>query len=363
MLLNKSLPFVCRDYKFTEVIGQGGFSKVFKVTNIKFGTEFVAKVLHVRDEAKVSSSWETFDSEVSNLLSLDHPHIIRLYDHFHEGSDFVIILELCEQGSLSDEIKQNVNGLPLERFKVVARQVCESLAYCHSKNIAHHDIKPQNILIDQYGRAKLADFGLSLKSEDGELSTQFAGSLIFIPPEIFKKKAHDPFKADVWSLGVMFVFMITGESPWPNVPIERLKQLIFAGAYQLSRRVPHQVADLIRKMIVVDPDARIPIEKILQLPWLKEDPDETDLNEKPADPLSPRGRRVLSPHGPSRGLRAAQSLEKIENERGKSKAILIGVNSLFGVNRPSRLRSRTGSLVPTFSSNSEIPSFSDNSSF
>lgn len=357
MVLSRPLPFTVRDYVFTEEIGKGGFSKVFKVINKKFNSEFVAKVIQAMKTEHLDLQWETFDAEVKALTALDHPYIIRLYDHFHENADFFIILEYCPNGSLYGEMKEK-GAMELERFRDIGRQILEALSYCHKMSFAHHDIKPQNILIDAYGRAKLADFGLSLRLKNGNLSNSFAGSIMFTPPEIFAKRAHDGFKADIWSLGVLFAVLISGDSPWPTVPIDRLKQLICVGAYQIKHKIHPDVSEIIRRMIVVDPNQRITADELLQLPFFqKKEYTEDSFSENPTDPLSPRGRKILSPSNSQMPRRMSSSSAidaKVDflKERSSSKALLIGCNSMFGINRASAFKKRyqpnLSTVTPTF---------------
>lgn len=259
-----NLPFVIRDYKFTQMIGKGGFAEVFLCEHVKFGTPFVAKVMTV-DPSEVQSTWEIFDSETKALSTLNHPHIIRLYDHLQIGCQFFYFLEYCPNGSLFDEIEVT-RGLPIPRFLTLASQIVSALAYCHANGIAHRDIKPGNILLDENKRAKLADFGLCMKTKIGQLHKTFSGSCEFTAPEIFLRKPNDPFKGDVWALGIVFAIMITGSSPWKCDSLGALRQLALAGNYRLNEFVPKDIADVIAKMIVVEPEKRITMAQLAEMP-------------------------------------------------------------------------------------------------
>ena len=254
-----NLPFVINEYTFTTLIGKGGFAEVYLVTHNRYQRQFVAKVMTIHS-AK-GDDWRVFESEVSALSELDHPNIVRLYDHFQVGDQFYLILQCCSGGSLHEEIRRS-RGLTMGRFVQVGRQVVSALRYCHEKGIAHRDIKPGNILIDEYGGVKLADFGLSLRTVAGQMHKRFGGSFVYTAPEIFEKKLHDPMPGDVWALGVVFAMMATGKSPWPCESVGGLKKLVSQGNYHLRKQVPEIISNLISRMIVVDPSKRMTMRQL-----------------------------------------------------------------------------------------------------
>ena len=268
IVLPRNLPFVIRDYQFNNMIGRGGFAEVYLVQHLKFKTYFVAKVMTV-DPTEMASRWEIFDAETTALSSLTHPHIIRLYEHFQHSNQFIYILEYCAGGSLHDEVAGTC-GLPFPRFIILASQMVSALAYCHSKGIAHRDIKPGNILLDENHRVKVADFGLSQKTIAGQLHKTFSGSCEYTAPEIFLRRPNDPMKGDVWALGVVFAIMSTGSSPWKSDSLGGLRQLASVGNYRLNKSVPPLVADVISKMIVVNPSQRITMSELEKHPLFRE---------------------------------------------------------------------------------------------
>jgi len=268
LALPRNLPFVIRDYNFTSMIGRGGFAEVYLVQHLKFRTYYVAKVMTV-DPSEMASRWEIFDAETTALSSLTHPHIIKLYEHFQHNNQFIYILEYCPGGSLHDEVAGTC-GLPFPRFILLASQIVSALSYCHSKGIAHRDIKPGNILLDECHRAKVADFGLCQKTIAGQLHKTFSGSCEYTAPEIFLRRPNDPMKGDVWALGVVFAVMATGSSPWKSDSLGGLRQLATAGNYRLNKSVPPLVADVISKMIVVNPSQRITMSELEKHPLFRE---------------------------------------------------------------------------------------------
>lgn len=263
------LPFTVRTYKFSEIIGEGGFSQVYLVDDVNYpGRKFCAKVITPMEE-KIETKWAAFESEVNALSTLDHPHIIQLYDHFKDKKKFFLILEYCPNQSIHDEVTQ-CDGLTVERFGQVASDVVDALVYCHANGVAHRDIKPGNILLDKYNRAKIADFGLAAQTEVDELTDHFAGSLSYQAPELFQKKPHSAMMADIWALGVTFATMIMGRSPWRSDSLGGIKKLINSGKYHLTRNVPDIIQDLISKMIVVEPTDRLTMQGVADHPFFTE---------------------------------------------------------------------------------------------
>jgi serine/threonine protein kinase len=269
-MISKNTPLPCTigTYIFTKRIGHGGFSEVFAVTHVTFNTEFVAKVMTF-DNSEIQEKWEAFENEIRSLLLLNHPHVIRMYDHFHVGTQFYVILEYCRGGSLSEEILET-SGMSMERFIEMGSELAHAFAYCHSCNIAHCDIKPGNILLDDYKRPKIADFGLSLISTAGEKHRQFAGSVIFTAPEITQKKPNDPMAGDVWALGVVYAMMVTGNSPWKHETIGEMKTQAAQGILTFTRHIPADIEDLIRSMIVVEPTQRVTMEDVKNHPVFRQ---------------------------------------------------------------------------------------------
>ena len=188
-------------------------------------------------------------------MSLDHPHIIRLYEHFRENNQFFLILEFCELGSLLHYMRRepNISEAQLNSWIL---QMLEAVAFCHSQGIAHRDIKPGNFLLDQFKRVKLADFGISLLVTDDK-SSQFTCSRTFAPPEVLKKHEYDPMKADIWSLGVTLYCLIAGRTPWPA---DDTTNAILMGNVIYGPDFPLVIKPFMRRMITENPNDRMPAE-------------------------------------------------------------------------------------------------------
>ena len=216
-------------------------------------------------------------AEIENLKKLIHPNIICLYDYFMEGNELYLILEYCPSGSLKDHISPG-NPLSMNVFRSVCTQILSALCACHDKGIAHRDIKPANVLIDCHGRPKLADFGLGVFCEKGNYVNCDAGSLVFAPPEFFKEKSIDPFKADVWSVGLLFLTMATGGLPWRGRKLgDFIDEIIRCDIGHKICDLPYDVRQLISLAMTVDPLVRPTAHRLMELPFCRKSPTMTPL--------------------------------------------------------------------------------------
>jgi serine/threonine protein kinase len=245
-------------YTFHEKVGHGAFSMVYRVTSGRFGTAFAAKVLRP-DIGESTVNYESYKAELTALKTLSHPNIILLFGTLTYESCPILIFEYCPRGSLQTELNANPGrGIPLDSFASISSQLIDALACCHSKGISHCDIKPGNILLDEYGRPKLTDFGIA---------GLFAmGTMAYVAPELLTDPSADRKKADIWALGVTFVYLLDGELPWPDDLLER-RLAILGGEFALERELPSSLKHMIYKMMAVDANARWSAEQLKGHPY------------------------------------------------------------------------------------------------
>ena len=246
------------EYQFKECIGSGGFSMVFRVHSLRYKSDFAAKVTNVKS-ARHRTASASYSNEHAALSRLNHPNIIRLYDSFDSGDYAFLILEYCQNGSIRDKI--SVSGLPEGPCRLMLRQLVDAVSHMHSCGIVHRDIKPSNVLLDSYGRPKLADFGLALCLKQGQFLHDHSGSLQYMAPEIMRKPCFDPFKADVWALGVTFHEMVLGALKWPRKK-QQVESVVLSAGLMLTTVVPMQLAKVIRSMTAVDAEDRPTMDRI-----------------------------------------------------------------------------------------------------
>jgi serine/threonine protein kinase len=247
------------DYDLNEVIGHGAYAAVFRVHSRSHNEDFAAKVTNIQDSVHGNANLSSICEEQA-LRAMDHPHIVRLYDSFAAGSFSILILELCTPTSIRDLIKQS-KGQPIPKMRLLMAQLTDAVLFMHSRNYVHRDIKPSNVLLDVHGRAKLADFGMCIPFPKGELLESFAGSWAYRSPEMYEKSPHDPYKADVWALGVMFYEMAMGAIHWPKT-LDLVVETVRNGGLVVDPSTPHDVAQLVKAMTQFDPQDRVSLEKV-----------------------------------------------------------------------------------------------------
>ena len=248
------------NYAYERPCGRGGFAAVHIVRSRRYDMTFCVKVSIKPPNLDENGK----SSEIETLFSLTHPFIIRMYEYFTDDCYLYIVLEYCPGGSLDDVVKKT-GRLTGDRLLQICRQSSVALKSCHDQRVAHRDIKPANLLLDQYGRLKLADFGLSMALGDGELMRQRAGSRPYMAPEIVQRHAYDPFKADVWALGVTFYVIMMGKLPWAFNSQRELELAITMGMVDFGRgKFDKDIAKIIRKMLTVDAKKRPDIDWVVE---------------------------------------------------------------------------------------------------
>jgi serine/threonine protein kinase len=282
-------------FKFNEIIFESQQSLILKIYSYVYQKYFVAKVLNIfssdvnspsNDCCRGRSNIATFTAEVKSLSKVYHPHVINIYEQFTDDKHLYIVLEYCPGGSTLDYLKTN-KVVPECLLLEWMRQTVDALCKCHSRGISHRDIKPSNILLDEHNRIKLADFGLSFSGEKRQMLMRFGGSLPYSAPEILSGKKHDPFKADIWSLGITFYVLAFSRLPYNPSTEEELKYQILSSIIEVPETHNPSISKVIRLMLNRNPDYRISCGDIIEHKLLNKKEDHKS-HSKPLTKLSRR---------------------------------------------------------------------------
>lgn len=236
-------------YTILESIGRGGMGAVFRARQESLDREVAIKLL-ANTQIDGGMLFERLGREARAMAKLRHASIVAVYD-FIELSEVqaAIVMELIEGDSLRSLLKKYENGLPLELAKKLGTEIGEALAFAHENGIVHRDVKPENILIDRDGSAKVSDFGLAFPL--GEQSTRFTvsgttvGTLGYMAPEQLDGSEVDA-RADLYSLGVILCEMLTGVRPQGNVD----------PPHQLKPEIPRPMSEAVMRALRQKPEER-----------------------------------------------------------------------------------------------------------
>jgi len=204
-------------FEILELLGQGGMGAVYKARQKGLDRIVALKILPVELGGNAAFV-ERFTREAKALARLNHPNIVGVYDvgQTPDGLCY-FVMEFIDGVNLRQAMRVGAMS-PREALAIVP-QVCDALQYAHDEGIVHRDIKPENVLLDKKGRVKIADFGLAklLGTSDSDASLtgthQVMGTLRYMAPEQMEGAKAVDHRADIYSLGVVFYELLTGEVP------------------------------------------------------------------------------------------------------------------------------------------------------
>lgn len=199
-----------------ELLGRGGMGAVYKARQPALD-RFVALKILPPEVGRDPAFAERFTREARALAKLSHPNIVMVYDFGQSDGLYYLLMEFVDGVNLRQTIRSGAMS-PEEALKIVP-QICEALQFAHEEGVVHRDIKPENILLDKRGRLKIADFGLAkllARADSAILLTQtyqVMGTLHYMAPEQFERPTSVDHRADIYSLGVVFYELLTGQLP------------------------------------------------------------------------------------------------------------------------------------------------------
>ncbi|MBN1427580.1 MAG: serine/threonine protein kinase [Anaerolineae bacterium] len=196
-------------YQILDEIGRGGMADVYRAIQPSIGREVAIKILpayFLQDRIFV----ERFTREVQVIASLQHPHILPVYDFGEEDGLPYIVMAYMTGGTLAERIRRE-GGLPLGEVVRLVEQIASGLDFAHEKGIIHRDFKPSNVLLDEKGNVYLADFGIAKIAQDTAHLTDsgMVGTPTYMAPELTQKGGMTPL-VDVYALGVTLFELLTG---------------------------------------------------------------------------------------------------------------------------------------------------------
>ncbi len=257
--------FFLRQYKILGHLGSGGMSTVYLAEHSLMQRRVAVKVLP-RKRREKSIYLERFVREAQAIASLDHPNIVRAYDFDHEGDIHYIVMEYFP-GSNLQEIIEKEGKIPFSRIVNILRQVADALAHAHEIGVVHRDVKPSNILVNTQGDTKILDLGLALLDEklyEGRIThiqeNTILGTADYVAPEQAIDSHNVDARADIYALGGVLYFCLTGHPPFPDGSVSKrllAHQQREPASILIDRPdAPGDLVDICRKMMSKRPDDR-----------------------------------------------------------------------------------------------------------
>ena len=265
-------------YDIGKTIGRGAYAMVKIVTDKITNEKYAAKIYN-KSEIKDKIRKKCVSNEIEILKKVSHKNIIKLIEVIELKEHILIIQELFNGISLSDYYKKNWKSEDLSKqkektYKIILRQIFEAINYLHKNNIAHLDIKLDNILINKNLEIKLIDFGFGIYDQKKELNNFFGGTPSYMSPEIVLKRPYISILSDIWSLGVLVFKLFCNEYPFKGMTEKDLYNCIKKGKYRIKCFVNYDVKKIINSMLILDPNKRSSCEILLKNPWF------SDINKK-----------------------------------------------------------------------------------
>jgi len=256
------------NYRILDKLGQGGMGLILKAEHKLLKRMVAIKVL-APSVTRQPDAMERFQREVEAISKLSHPNIVTAYDADEDKTTRFLVLEYVEGIDLADIVQQQ-GPLPVEQALNYLHQAAKGLEYAHQQGVIHRDIKPSNLLLDHTGVVKVLDLGLArLAESDTQFNARQAaltltgiimGTVDFMSPEQAENTKKADARSDLYSLGICFYYMLTGQNPYAG---ETLMERILAhrewpipSIRKIRNDVCVQVDGVFRKMVAKKPADR-----------------------------------------------------------------------------------------------------------
>uniref|UniRef100_A0A0B6ZPW0 Serine/threonine-protein kinase ULK3 n=1 Tax=Arion vulgaris TaxID=1028688 RepID=A0A0B6ZPW0_9EUPU len=276
-------------YVFAEKLGSGTYATVYKAYR-KSGIREVVAIKCVLKSSLNKASTENLLTEIELLKNLKHEHIVTLKDFQWDTSYIYLIMEYCSGGDLSRFIRSK-RALPEPIVKRFVQQIALAIKFLWDNNVAHMDLKPQNILLtsSSSSQLKLADFGFAKHLYDGDCLHAMRGSPLYMAPEIICDGTYDN-RVDLWSIGVILYECLFGKAPFASKSFKELGEKIWN---QKPVEIPQgfnvsdNARDLTLQLLQRNPSDRITFEEFFAHPFI-------DMEHIPSENSLPNAIKIIS---------------------------------------------------------------------
>ncbi|XP_047546044.1 testis-specific serine/threonine-protein kinase 1-like [Vanessa atalanta] len=279
---SEQLTLATRGYKMIKKVNEGSYAKVYLAEyrnpnkNDKL-TVLACKVIDTNTAPKDFVK-KFLPREIEMLIKLNHPHLVHTHSIFQRRFKYFIFMRYMEHGDLLEYILQK-GAVQEDQARIWTRQLALAIQYMHELEIAHRDIKCENVLLTANQNAKLSDFGFARICVDKRLkdihSDTFCGSLSYTAPEILQGSPYYPKPTDIWSLGIVIYVMLNRAMPFEDKHIKQLYQAQINKNWRFRSRFIDTLSDNCKRLVtlMLEPNYRnrIKIDSILNSEWIAMD--------------------------------------------------------------------------------------------
>lgn len=243
-------------YKILESIGGGGMANVYLAHDMILDRDVAVKMLRL-DFANDEEFIRRFHREAQSATSLAHPNIVSIYDVGEEDSIYYIVMEYVDGQTLKQYIQQN-SPIQLDKVLDIMKQLTSAISHAHQNHIIHRDIKPHNVLIDQFGNVKITDFGIAMALSATSITqtNSVLGSVHYLSPEQARGGMANR-KSDIYSLGIVMFELLTGRLPFSGESAVSIALKHLQSETPSLRRwnpsIPQSVENIVFKATAKDP--------------------------------------------------------------------------------------------------------------
>lgn len=265
-------------YEPKEILGTGLSSTVRKCVSRESGQEYAVKIIDKSQDIDIQDS---IAAEINVLSFLPkHKYIITLQDVFESPAFIFMVFELAPGGELFDYLTKMVK-LSEKKTRQIMYQVFTALEHMHACDVIHRDLKPENILLDDHFNVKVSDFGFSVVAKETEQLSELLGTPGYLAPEMLKRSVEPDSpgynkQIDLWACGVVMYTLLAGFPPfWHRKQLVMLRS-IMEGKYEFVSpewdEISDQAKDMIKQLLIIDPQKRLTASDALAHPFLQRQP-------------------------------------------------------------------------------------------
>ncbi|KAJ2077932.1 hypothetical protein H4R24_004818 [Coemansia sp. RSA 988] len=278
-------------FKIKRKLGSGTYGSVFKAKHISTKRSVALKFVKYNRAGTKSARRhnERIEREIKLQSLLHHPNIARLYDVIQLPDQAGMVLEYVKGCDLLDYVN-SYGRLREDEACRVFRQIVSAVDYMHRNCIVHRDLKLGNIMLDRSGQVRIIDFGFADTFEWGKQHNTFCGSPSYASPEIVCSVKYTGPEIDIWSMGIVLYYMLTGLLPFDGKTRDSVYAKIVRGVFPMPTFVSSEAQNLLLQMLAVNPNVRISMASIIEHPWTNKYytvPVENHMPQRPAAVLYP----------------------------------------------------------------------------